>query len=90
MAGDGSNLVNLSNNAADDFDPAWSPDGSQIAFVSNRENEVPGQFIYVMNADGSNVNQLTLEDGSDLPDYSCCIIIRVWFVKNFLSLVLCC
>lgn len=70
MAGDGSNLVNLSNNAADDFDPAWSPDGSQIAFVSNRENEVPGQFIYVMNADGSNVNQLTLEDGSDLPDWS--------------------
>jgi len=70
MASDGSNQVNLSNNAADDFDPAWSPEGSQIAFVSNRENDVPGQYIYVMNADGSNVFQLTLENGSDFPDWS--------------------
>ena len=31
--------------------PAWSPDGSQLAFVTNRT----GQFeIWVMNADGSN------------------------------------
>lgn len=62
MAADGSNQVNLTNNPADDTDPVWSPDGSQIAFVSNRDNgEGGGQFIYVMDADGSNVRQLTFE-----------------------------
>ena len=71
MAPDGSDTVNLSNNLGDDFDPAWSPDGSQIAFVSNRENgQEGGQFIYVMNADGSNVRQLTFENGSNWPDWS--------------------
>jgi Tol biopolymer transport system component len=36
--------------------PAWSPDGSQIVFMSNRD----GNFdIYVMNVDGSHVRQLT-------------------------------
>lgn len=41
--------------------PSWSPDGSQIAFVSNRE----GNFeLYVMNMDGSEMRKLThsLED----------------------------
>ncbi len=70
MAADGSNQVNLTNNPAEDFDPVWSPDGSQIAFVSNRESEGEGQFIYVMNADGSGVRQLTFENFSDLPDWS--------------------
>ena len=39
-----------------DFDPTWSPDGSKIAFVSNREG---GFQIFSMNADGSNVQRLT-------------------------------
>jgi TolB protein len=71
MDPDGNNLVNLTNNPGDDFDPAWSPDGSQIAFVSTRENsQGGGQFIYVMNADGSGVRQLTLEHGNEWPDWS--------------------
>lgn len=44
-----------------DLHPAWSPDRSKIAFVSNRD----GNFeLYVVNADGSEVKQLTdtLED----------------------------
>ncbi|MDJ0753213.1 MAG: protein kinase [Ardenticatenaceae bacterium] len=54
---DGSGQVNISNNPADDSFPAWSPDGTQIAFHSNR---VSTQFdIFVANADGSNVRQLT-------------------------------
>ncbi len=39
-----------------DFDPDWSPDGTKIAFVSNRTS---GFQIFTMNADGSNVQQLT-------------------------------
>jgi TolB protein len=39
-------------------DLAWSPDGRQIAFVSDQD--IPGRpNIYVMNADGSNVRRLT-------------------------------
>ena len=71
MAPDGSDTVNLTNNPGDDFDPAWSPDGSQIAFVSNRANDQDGgQFIYVINADGSDARQLNLENESKWPDWS--------------------
>ena len=60
MNADGSNQVNLTNNAtpganSDQF-PAWSPDGSKIAFRSNRGGN---QDIYVMSPDGSGVTNLT-------------------------------
>ena len=41
-----------------DQNPAWSPDGSQIAFDSGRDGD---RDIYVMNADGSDVRNLTDE-----------------------------
>jgi WD40 repeat protein len=57
MDADGSNLRNLTNNPASDRIPAWSPDGRQIAFVSNRDG---GQLrLYLMNADGSNQRRLS-------------------------------
>jgi len=40
--------------------PAWSPDGSSIAFVSGRDN--PQGDIYVVDADGSNMQRLTEDD----------------------------
>jgi len=40
-----------------DFGPAWSPDGSKIAFVSNRDGA--DTELYLMNTDGSNLVKLT-------------------------------
>lgn len=39
--------------------PAWSPDGQRIAFSSNQAGDRGGQDIYVVNADGSNLQRLT-------------------------------
>jgi Tol biopolymer transport system component len=56
-AADGSNPVRLTNNPAWDSLPRWSPDGTKIAFFSERD--VTGD-IYTMNAaDGSNLTRLT-------------------------------
>lgn len=43
--------------------PAWSPDGSKIVFESTRDG--PDADIFVMNADGGGVVQLTRNDVSD-------------------------
>jgi len=60
MNADGSNPVNLTNNAVpginNDSQPAYSPDGTKITFHSNRAGN---SNIHVMNADGSNVVNLT-------------------------------
>lgn len=53
---DGTNPVNLTPGAARGAEPAWSPDGSQIAFTG----EVDGVWeVFVMQADGSNPVRLT-------------------------------
>ena len=49
---------NITNNPAKDASPAWSPDGRQIAFASNRIREDEPRDIFIMDADGSNVRQL--------------------------------
>jgi TolB protein len=40
----------------DDIDPTWSPDGSMIAFASNRSGQ---RQLYVAKASGKNVEQVT-------------------------------
>jgi subtilisin-like proprotein convertase family protein len=57
MNPDGSGQTNITNlPTAIDTSPAWSPDGSRIAFVSDRDGN---NDIYVMNANGSGVVRLT-------------------------------
>ena len=71
MEPDGSNPVNLTNNPADDMQPSWSPDGSRIAFVSNRETDGEGgKYVYVMDSNGENIRQLNTENESTWPDWS--------------------
>jgi len=55
---DGNNRVQVTQDPADDIDPAWSPDGTRIAFASNRTGSYQ---IYVVNADGSGLVQLSDE-----------------------------
>ena len=45
-----------------DQDPAWSPDGSKIAFESDRDGNYE---IYVMNADGTAQHNLTNDGAYD-------------------------
>lgn len=41
------------------FQPAWSPDGTQIAFMSDSAGQGAIAQIYVMRSDGSHLRQLT-------------------------------
>jgi Tol biopolymer transport system component len=64
MNADGTDPVNLTETPEDvwegphDLQPRWSPDGSQIAWISYRDGGWDGE-IWVMNADGSEKQQLT-------------------------------
>ena len=78
---DGSNLVNLTNSRGYDAEGSYSSDGSRIIFASNREaysrplsqaeqrlfDDDASYFmdLYIMDADGSNVQQLTNSPGYD-------------------------
>lgn len=48
----------VTNTRFDDVAPRWSPDGTRIAFLSNRRDAIDFFRLYVMNADGSNVTGL--------------------------------
>jgi Tol biopolymer transport system component len=68
MEADGSGEVNLTNHPADDLSPAWSPDGRQIAFWSNRDGAAA---VYTMSADGSGVRRIAAgQDPAWSPDGS--------------------
>lgn len=53
---DGSNVIQLTNDDTNNKSPKISPDGSQIAYLSNRDGN---QEVYIMNLDGSNQKRLT-------------------------------
>ena len=53
---DGSNIVHLTNNDANEWHPEVSSDGKQIAFMSDLDGKYE---IYTMNIDGANLKRLT-------------------------------
>lgn len=58
---DGSNATQLTSLPDGACQPEWSPDGMQIAFISpclGKLDEYPGAAIYIMDADGTNINLL--------------------------------
>ena len=71
MDTDGNNRRRLTENRSDDWSPSWSPDGKRIVFVSDRDEHpdvIPGWFnseIYIMDADGSNPQNLTNNPADD-------------------------
>jgi Tol biopolymer transport system component len=62
MNADGSGKRRLTHDARQNAEPAWSPDGRKIAFVSGRDGNAE---IYVMNADGSGKRNLTRNPARD-------------------------
>jgi Tol biopolymer transport system component len=52
---DGTDLTRLTHSPGSEFDPAWSPDATQIAYRSERSGEPE---IWVMNADGTDQRRL--------------------------------
>jgi Tol biopolymer transport system component len=71
---DGTEKVNLTDafGAWDDTNPAWSPDGTRIAFNSSRAGN-GGSDVFVMSADGMDPVQLTFGaeyEGNWGPDWS--------------------
>ena len=62
MRADGSSPRRLTRSRGGNFGPAWSPDGSLIAFNSQRDGN---SEIYVMARDGSQARRLTRNPGAD-------------------------
>jgi TolB protein len=59
---DGSGLTDLIDSPGYSADPAWSPDGTRIAFVSDRDGSLA---LYVAAADGSGVRWISREPGAE-------------------------
>jgi dipeptidyl aminopeptidase/acylaminoacyl peptidase len=53
---DGTDARNLTQHPADDRAAVWSPDGTAIAFISDRDSAVT---VYVMDADGGAVRRIS-------------------------------
>jgi DNA-binding beta-propeller fold protein YncE/mono/diheme cytochrome c family protein len=69
---DGTGLTQLTEGPHNDFDPTWLPDG-RIVFISDRRGgfgrchprPVPVYTLYVMNADGTGVEPLSLHETNE-------------------------
>ncbi|MGD8821619.1 MAG: hypothetical protein PVG63_00825 [Anaerolineales bacterium] len=67
---DGSNDYALTTGDAYDMKPAWSPDDSQIAFLSDQGSPSGEYSLYVIDADGSNLQRIGSAGTSHTPGSS--------------------
>jgi TolB protein len=65
---DGSERRNLTDNPANDWGPDWSPDGSTIAFNSDRDGEPLAG--YLVSPDGSNLRRIDTDVWFEYPSWS--------------------
>jgi TolB protein len=62
MNADGTDVQQITANETYESQPAWSPDGRHIAFVSDRDGN---DEIYIMNADGTGQRRITHNEADD-------------------------
>jgi TolB protein len=68
MNRDGSGIRRVTNNPAIDTTPTWSPNGTQIAFTSDRSGQPQ---IYIVGSDGLNLRRITTMDSyADRPTWA--------------------
>jgi TolB protein len=68
---DGTALVRVTERRGPEFDPAWSPDGSQIVYRDSRRGINHDDEIFVLGSDGSRPANLTEDPANDWgPDWS--------------------
>ena len=66
MDTEGNNLMRLTENDMAEASSSWSPDGSKIAFDANLDGPFGSTHIFVMDADGERVRNLTRNKGLSL------------------------
>ena len=81
MNADGSNQTRLTNNTAVEYNPSFSPDGSRIAFTSNRDGN---EDIYIMDAEPDAIaTRITNNPAFDgLPSFGGCPAGPVIFIHG--------
>ena len=62
MRPDGGDPTRLTRSPGEDLEPRWSPDGTQVVFMSDRDGDLE---LYVMKADGADPTRLTTSPGLD-------------------------
>jgi serine/threonine protein kinase/Tol biopolymer transport system component len=65
MDADGSDVVRLTDNTAQDGWPTITPDGESIIFASDRDGDPESSQLYIMGADGEDVRRLVSSEAYD-------------------------
>jgi Tol biopolymer transport system component len=66
---DGTERRNLTNAPSQDWGPDWSPDGSTIAFNSDRET-IAGLTGWLVEPDGANLRRIEIDEWFEYPSFS--------------------
>ncbi|MPZ92724.1 MAG: hypothetical protein GEU68_14075 [Actinobacteria bacterium] len=71
MDADGDHALRLTDDPAADVEPAWSPDGHNLTFSSDRHSESENLQVYTMSADGDRIQRVTTSFyDADSPSWS--------------------